>query len=148
MEMGHTQNTNIRLQQLEIDVIELKAQQHVESALSAPFIGEAAILSSDSFKEQTLRDAILILVANSSVDRLKNGSLTGLALLIDSAFDSLNTNSKTITAMSAGVSIDPKFKAPIDPNPSPQSIDINQHLKKVIEGEVDKQLRSFGCVGK
>ncbi|HDL7189465.1 TPA: hypothetical protein PXN07_004038 [Yersinia enterocolitica] len=107
MEMGHAQNTNIRLHQLEDDVRELQARQPVEHSPTTPFIGEAVALSSVSIKEETLRAAILILVTNYGVEKLKAGALTDLASLINSAFDALDNKSKNISELTVGINIDP-----------------------------------------
>ncbi|OVZ93064.1 hypothetical protein CBW54_03020 [Yersinia kristensenii] len=109
MEIGHPQNTNIRLHQLENDVRELQARQPVEHSETTPFIGEAVALSSVSIKEETLRDATLILVNNLGVEKLKAGALTDLASLINSAFDTLDNKSKNIHELTVGVNIDPQI---------------------------------------
>lgn len=146
MEIGHAQNTNIRLHKLEDDVRELKLRQPVEHALTTPFIGEAVALSSVSIKEETLRDAILILVNSHGVEKLKEAALLAeLASLINSAFDVLNMNSIPITQVThitAGVKIEPENQI------SPPTIETLQDLKKAIEEEIDRVLHCHGFIGK
>ncbi|EPA3154003.1 hypothetical protein ACQ248_004347 [Yersinia enterocolitica] len=151
MEMGHAQNTNIRLHQLEDDVRELQARQPVEHSPTTPFIGEAVALSSVSIKEETLRDATLILVTNYGLEKLKAGALTDLASLINSAFDLLNANSIPThqnVKVTTAVSIDPECKANVGSNPSHPAIETHQDLKKAIQKEIDKCLSRYGFCGK
>lgn len=150
MELGHPQNTNIRLHQLENDVRELQARQPVEHSATTPFIGEAVALSSVSIKEETLRAATLILVNNFGVEKLKAGALTDLASLINSAFDLLNMNSIPITQtthINVGVNIEPECKANFGSKPSPPVIETRQDIKEVIQHEIDKYFRRNGVCG-
>lgn len=152
MEMGHAQNTNIRLHQLEYDVRELQARQPVEHSPTTPFIGEAVALSSVSIKEETLRNVIVTLVTNYGVEKLKvGGVLTDIASMINSAFDLLNAHSISINqnvTVSGVVSIDPECKANVGSKPSPPVIETRQDLKEAIQKEIDKCLSRYGFFGK
>lgn len=94
MEIGHAQNTNIRLHKLEDDVRELKLRQPVEHATNTPFIGEAVALSSVSIKETALCNVISSMAAAGSYKLLSSGELGDIAENISLAFDSLNTNNQ------------------------------------------------------
>lgn len=130
MEIGHAQNTNIRLHKLEDDVRELKLRQPVEHAPNTPFIGEAVDLSSVSIKETALCNVISSMAAAGSYKLLSSGELGDIAENISLAFDSLNTNNQN-APMTIGV-----------------NMDFTQDIKEVIQDEIDKHLRRYGVCGK